>query len=124
MINPKRKLRVNIDQVSSHPWVKGVFNETFLPVSETWKKKMFEKYARDFNLTIEAVASEIKTKPYGQLGGIYNIEKHLRQKNTIELKKASSGTSVIKVINHIIFVYPSQISTLLTEHVIEQLNGF
>lgn len=123
MVNPSRKLRVKIDQVAKHPWVQSVFNESYLPVSDTWKKKTFTSYARDFNLTIEAVASEIKTRPYGRLGGIYNIEKHLYQKNTIELKKARSGTSVIKVINHHLSIFPSQISTLLAENAIELLNA-
>lgn len=121
MLNPSRQLRLKMQQVQKHPWIAGAFGGEFLPISEKWKNEKFQKYASSLNLTMEEIADEISTRPYGQLGGIYNIEKHLHQMSKIALKRAPSYARIVKVINHINSIIPSQISTLLTDLVIKQL---
>lgn len=111
MLNPSREFRLKIEQVQKHPWIAGVFSEQFTPVNAKWKSETFQKYSKNFNLTIEEVSDEIIKQPFGQLGGIYNIEKHLHQVNRIALRKPPSCASIIKVINHINSISPSQIST-------------
>jgi hypothetical protein len=107
MLNPVRQLRINSAHVERHPWISGVFSEEFPPITEAWKSEMIATYAKLFDLSIEAVADQIASKPYGQLGGIFNIEKHLHQVNKIELKRApiSLGIGKINVINRINSIY-------------------
>lgn len=122
MLNPSRLLRIKIEQLEKHPWILENFVEEFLPVSDKWKQETFHKLSKLFNLTLDNVIDEIINRPYGQLGGTYNIEKHLHQMNKITLRRASSGVKIFKVINHHIkSIDPSQISTLLTGRFIEKL---
>lgn len=121
MLNPSRQLRIKIPQIQKHFWITGAFGEEFAPIGEKWKSETYQKYAKSSNLTIDEISDEISNRPYGQLGGIFNIEKHFHQVNKIALKRAPSCATIIKVINHIDSIFPSQISTLLTENDIKQL---
>ena len=99
--------------MEKHPWIHGAFLEQFDAIDEKWKADVHKRMAKSFDLTIEDVADELSSKPYGQLGGIYNIEKHLHQLSKIALKKAPNCFRIgnVQVINHINPIYPSQIST-------------
>lgn len=121
MLNPTRQLRIKIEQLEKHRWILGVFVEEFPPVCEKWKQESFHKLAKRYDLTLAKVTDEIADRPFGPLGGIYNIEKRSHQLNKIALKKASSSVRIVKVINHINSIDPSQISTLLTGRFIEQI---
>lgn len=114
MLNPSRQLRLKVQQVEKHSWVLSSYEETFEAVSRDWKNQTTKKIAKDFNLEVDAVASELESNPFGRLGGVYNIGKHLHQMSTIALKKRPSclRLGTVKVINQISSIYPSQISTL------------
>lgn len=114
MLNPSRQLRLKVQQVEKHSWVMSSYEETFDDVDNEWKRKTMKKIAKDSDLDVDAVASELESSPFGRLGGVFNIEKHRHQINTIALKKRPSclRLKTVKVINHIGPIYPSQISTL------------
>lgn len=114
MLNPSRQLRLKVQQVEKHSWVLSSYEETFEDVSRDWKSQTTKRIAKDFKLGVDEVAAELEGNPFGQLGGAFNIEKHLHQINTIALKKRPSclRLGTVKVINQISPIYPSQISTL------------
>ena len=120
MLNPSSELRLKVAQIQKHPWITNAFGEEFTPINEKWKTEMFQKYSKGSNLTMEEVADEISKRPYGQLGGIYNIEKHLHQMNKIALKRAPSCARIIKVINHINSIFHHKLAlylqTTLSDH--------
>lgn len=113
MLNPNRQLRLTIGQVESHHWIFGAFVEEFPPVDERWKRKAFQKYAKLNDLSMANLADQLSTHPFGQLGGVYNIEKHSHQLSKITLKKAPIRE--LEVINLSHPIYPSQISTSPTQ---------
>lgn len=114
MLNPKRTHRLKIQEIEKHPWILGVFVEEFPPVDERWKRDTIQRYAKSQNISTGSVAEDLKMNPFGQLGGMYNIEKHQYQASKITFKKAPSCCKIrdIKVINQINSINPSQISTL------------
>lgn len=114
MLNPSRQHRLKVHQVEKHSWVMNSFEETFEDVGRDWKSKTVKKMAKDFDLEVAEVVSELESSPFGRLGGVFNIEKHRHQIDTIALKKKPSclRLKTMKVINHIGPIYPSQISTL------------
>lgn len=114
MLNPSRQLRLKVHQVEKHSWVMSAYEETFEDVGKDWKSQTVKKIAKDFKLEVDEVASELEESPFGRLGGVFNIEKHRHQINTISLKKKPSclRLKTAKVINQISSIYPSQISTL------------
>lgn len=105
MLNRKRQLRSKIAQVADHQWIAGVFGESFEPPEDGWRDKVLGKYAKRLNTTTESVSREIESAPYGQLGGIFNIEKHMHQLSMIAMRRVPSCCRIetIKVINRISF---------------------
>lgn len=113
MLNPSRSKRLKIREVEQHPWILGVFVEEFPQIDDLWQRETIERFAQSNNLTAESVAEQLLQSPFGQLGGMYNIEKHQHQISRITLRKAPSCCKLrdIKVINQINSINPSQIST-------------
>ncbi|CRK99158.1 CLUMA_CG012525, isoform A [Clunio marinus] len=94
MLNPNRDLRLSIEKVRKHPWILGAFIEEYPSIDKSWQTKVLHKYAKYFNRTCDSVVNEISSTPYGQLGGIFNIEKHLHQMSGVALKRSTSGCKV------------------------------
>lgn len=113
MLNPTRPQRLKIHEIEKHPWILGVFVEEFPQVDERWKRETIVKYAKSNNLSTASVAEQLTTSPYGQLGGMFNIEKHQYQSSKISFKKAPSCCKIrdFKVINHITAINRSHINT-------------
>lgn len=103
MLNPKRLLRPSIAQVADHQWIAGVVEESYAPIEDDWRDNVLEKYAHRLDVPVESILREIQSKPYGQLGGMFNMEKHKHQLKNIALKRAPSRCMIksIKVINRI-----------------------
>lgn len=113
MLNPSRTHRLKIQEIEKHPWILGVFVEEFSPIDERWKRDTIQRFAKSNNLSAESVTEQLSENPYGQMGGMYNIEKHQHQSKKISYKKAPSCCTIrdIPVINHINAIDLSQIST-------------
>jgi hypothetical protein len=103
MLNPKRQQRSKIAQVADHQWIAGVIFESYTPIEDDWRDKVIEKYAQRLDMSFETISRDLETKPYGDLGGIFNIEKHMHQLSKIALRRAPSCCRIktIKVINRI-----------------------
>lgn len=101
MLNPLPEHRLSIEQVKEHPWNSSAFVEEFTPIDEAWKSEKLESYAAKCNLTMDEVTKELSENPYGKLGGIYNIEKHMHQMEKTKPKKAPivSKARSLKVIS-------------------------
>lgn len=114
MLNPVRTHRLKIQEIEKHPWILGVFVEEFPPIDERWRRDTVQRYAKTSNLSAESVVEQLSESPYGQLGGMFNIEKHQYQSSKVSFRKAPSCCKIrdIKVINHITSIDLSQISTL------------
>lgn len=113
MLNPSRSHRLKIHEVEQHPWILGVFVEEFPQIDERWQRETIKRFAESSNLTVESVGDQLLQNPFGQLGGMYNIEKHQYQISKIMFRKAPSCYKIrdIKVINQIGSINLSQIST-------------
>jgi hypothetical protein len=103
MLNPSRTHRLKIEEVEKHPWILGVFVEEFPAIDERWKRETIKRIAENNNLTVENVADQLLQSPFGQLGGMYNLEKLQYQISKITYRKAPSCCKIrnIKVINQI-----------------------
>lgn len=113
MLNPSSTHRLKIQEVEKHQWILGVFVEEFPPVDERWKRETIMRFAENDNLVAKSVAQQLVQNPFGQLGGMYNIEKLQYQISKISYRKAPSCFKIhnIKVINQTMSINPSQIST-------------
>lgn len=114
MLNPSRIQRLKIKEVEKHPWILGVFVEEFPPVDERWKRDTIMRYAQNSNISSKSIVEQLAQNPFGQLSGMFNIEKHQYQISKISFKTAPNCCKIrdIKVINQINSISPSQISTL------------
>jgi hypothetical protein len=119
MLNPNRESRFTIDEVLKHQWITSLFIEVFPQIDNRWRMEVYNKLADQFNITVKEVCDQLASNPYGQLGGIYNIEKRFHRLGKITLKRAPQVCAIheAKVINQINSIYPSQISTSLTHFI-------
>lgn len=102
MLNPLREHRLTIENVEKHQWIQCAFVEEFPPIDERWKGEKLQSYAIKFGLPMVEVIERLSQNPYGKLGGVFNIDKHMHQMEKMKPKKApiASKARSLKVINH------------------------
>lgn len=114
MLSPSRQQRFTIEQVEQHQWVHGVFVEEFPPLDEKWTEKTLTKYVAEYNLSsVKSAWEEIESNPFDELGGIFNIEKHVQQMKEFSMRRATSACKMreMKAVNQSPSLNLSQIST-------------
>lgn len=82
MLDPLPKQRWSIGQVSEHAWIKSfrdVGNSAHAPLDEDIKRKIIEKCFVDHKIPIMDVYKQLDEKPFGPIGGVFNVEKFLYQ---------------------------------------------
>lgn len=101
MLNPSKEKRLSIKMVKKHNWIAGAFVEEYPPVDEKWKQKIYKAYSEQNKLSVDIVRDKIAKNPFGQMGGMFNIEKYMHQVDHMKVKKAPSTgkIQVAKVIN-------------------------
>lgn len=122
MLNPDRERRLTDEKLLEASVDLGSFRGGISGDRWDVAEETFEKYSKQFNLTIESVVDEIEDKPYGQLGGTFNIEKHLHQLNGISLKQPEGVFDIrsLKVINLISSICHRKLARYVTESDIAQ----
>jgi hypothetical protein len=96
MLHPDSEKRFSIEQVKEHCWIRGWQDEIFIPLDVKSKSEIIQKCCFDHKISsLTDINNKIEINPYGPIGGIYNIHKHLYQ--SIKLSQTYMKVCEIKV---------------------------
>lgn len=108
MLHPEPQQRFSIGQVGDHAWIRGWQAETFMPLDEKSKSEIIQKCFVDHHKTTD-IHKVIDESPFGPIGGVFNIQKHLYQ--SIKLSQTYRKVCEIKVIALETYMEESTIDT-------------
>lgn len=85
LLEPSPQKRFTINEVEHSSWIFDDFDIQYQEIDRDWKIQKFEAYAKSLNCSVEKVVAEIREKPFGTLGGLYNVDKFLYRNEKFEL---------------------------------------
>ncbi|KAF9820491.1 hypothetical protein SFRURICE_009910 [Spodoptera frugiperda] len=92
LLEPNVELRMKIEEASRHRWVRrpGMRMKThpFGTIDPVVNREIYRQISELCTMPVIDVVAEIKSEPFGPLGGMYNIKCHLQQ-------AAAAGTELL-----------------------------
>lgn len=93
-LEPNPGDRYDITELENHPWVYEEFIEKYQEVDEKWKLQAIEEIKDMTSLDEDDIREDVAKKPFGIIGGCYNIKKFLYLENRISSVFRKEATQV------------------------------